>query len=319
MPACPECASEVADNDIYCPYCGISLRPAELAPLPEDPLAQTIVTSVSQLPIPPAAEPQPVVPEPVATVETPRSDPAIEPVVQAALPEEPTPEAHLDEVAEETPAEERSTETGASEPSVAPDSVPAEFESTLHDAPLPVVEVSAPVEATSRETEPEAAYSGSISSVGDEHPSVPEASVDEPSPEPPVELVSKYPAPPELAVPTAEAEDPGVEKVVEAPPSAAIENEEAPKAADTAEEQVDQHTVPPPADAGTSAISGGSDKGSKPRLQILAGGTVLNNRYEIIKKIGGGGMGAVYLSNDRNLGGVQRAVKEMVQAHIEDA
>ncbi|MCC6451481.1 MAG: zinc-ribbon domain-containing protein, partial [Acidobacteria bacterium] len=24
MPACPECASEVADNDIYCPYCGIS-------------------------------------------------------------------------------------------------------------------------------------------------------------------------------------------------------------------------------------------------------------------------------------------------------
>ncbi len=318
MPACPECASEVADNDIYCPYCGISLRPAELTPLPEDPLAQTIVTSVSQLPIPPAVEPQPVVPEPVATAETPRSDPAIEPVVQAALPEEPTPETHLDEAAEETPAEDLYAETAASESSVAPDPVPAEFESTLHDAPVPVVEVSTPVEAASQEPEPEA-YSGSINVVADEQPSGHELPVDEPSPEPPAEMVFRDPAPPELAVPAAEAEDPGVEKVVEAPPSAAIENVEAPKAADAAEEKVDQHTVQPPADAGTSAISGGSDKGSKPRLQILAGGTVLNNRYEIIKKIGGGGMGAVYLSNDRNLGGVQRAVKEMVQAHIEDA
>ena len=34
--------------------------------------------------------------------------------------------------------------------------------------------------------------------------------------------------------------------------------------------------------------------------------------------IGGGGMGAVYLASDNNLGGVLRAVKEMVQAHIEE-
>jgi serine/threonine protein kinase len=29
-------------------------------------------------------------------------------------------------------------------------------------------------------------------------------------------------------------------------------------------------------------------------------------------------MGAVYLASDNNLGGVLRAVKEMIQAHIED-
>ena len=54
------------------------------------------------------------------------------------------------------------------------------------------------------------------------------------------------------------------------------------------------------------------------KLKPLTEGTILNGRYEIIRKIGGGGMGAVYLASDNNLGGVLRAVKEMVQAHIED-
>ena len=63
---------------------------------------------------------------------------------------------------------------------------------------------------------------------------------------------------------------------------------------------------------------GDTDGRNKTKLKPLEEGTVLNNRYEIVRKIGGGGMGAVYLASDKNLGGVLRAVKEMVQSYIED-
>jgi len=50
----------------------------------------------------------------------------------------------------------------------------------------------------------------------------------------------------------------------------------------------------------------------------LESGIVLNARYEIVRRIGGGGMGAVYLAKDRNLGDAPRAVKEMIEAHIDE-
>lgn len=315
MPACPECASEVADNDIYCPYCGISLRPAELAPLPEDPLAQTVVTSVSQLPIPPVVEPQPVAPEPIIHAEAPAQAPLVEPAPEPTAHREPEPEPEIHtEPAKNEGIVETPAETHAPEPAIEPEAAPIDLESTLHDHPVPVEEASVAAETPSQEAEPQASkYAGSINIISE--PSHTEAPADAIPVDP-----AEQPEPPAPAVLVEKADEPVAEKPVEAPVSLSSETEvsepNGPTATDDSSAQV---SVQPQSDAGTSAISGGSDKGSKPRLQILAGGTVLNNRYEIIKKIGGGGMGAVYLSNDRNLGGVQRAVKEMVQAHIEDA
>ncbi len=54
-------------------------------------------------------------------------------------------------------------------------------------------------------------------------------------------------------------------------------------------------------------------------VKQLDPGNVLNVRYEIVRRIGGGGMGAVYLAKDRNLGDAPRAVKEMIEAHLDPA
>jgi len=59
------------------------------------------------------------------------------------------------------------------------------------------------------------------------------------------------------------------------------------------------------------------ERRAKPKA--LASGKVLNNRYEVVRRIGGGGMGAVYLAKDRNLGEAPRAVKEMIESHLDDS
>ena len=86
-------------------------------------------------------------------------------------------------------------------------------------------------------------------------------------------------------------------------------------------EKPEKTEKPKEARALTTPNIGGSDTDgkNKAKLKPLDEGTILNNRYEIVRKIGGGGMGAVYLASDKNLGGISRAVKEMVQSYIEDA
>jgi serine/threonine protein kinase, bacterial len=63
----------------------------------------------------------------------------------------------------------------------------------------------------------------------------------------------------------------------------------------------------------------GTTGGHRPSVKQLAANTVLNGRYEIVRRIGGGGMGAVYLAKDRNLGDAPRAVKEMVESHLDSS
>ncbi len=63
----------------------------------------------------------------------------------------------------------------------------------------------------------------------------------------------------------------------------------------------------------------GSTGGRQPAVKQLESGAVLNVRYEIVRRIGGGGMGAVYLAKDHHLGDAPRAVKEMVESHLDSA
>ncbi|HEY0174422.1 MAG TPA: protein kinase [Pyrinomonadaceae bacterium] len=65
--------------------------------------------------------------------------------------------------------------------------------------------------------------------------------------------------------------------------------------------------------------TGGTSSSGRRTASQLDPGTVLYGRYEIAKRIGGGGMGAVYYAKDRNLGDAPRAVKEMIQTHIDES
>lgn len=70
----------------------------------------------------------------------------------------------------------------------------------------------------------------------------------------------------------------------------------------------------------TGRTGGGSSSSSGRRAASqLEPGTILYSRYEIVKRIGGGGMGAVYYAKDRNLGDAPRAVKEMIQTHLDES
>jgi serine/threonine-protein kinase len=52
-------------------------------------------------------------------------------------------------------------------------------------------------------------------------------------------------------------------------------------------------------------------------LQLEAG-SLLIDRYLIVKRIGGGGMGSVYLARDKRLAESSRAVKEMIGMHVDE-
>src|SRR5689334_22496413 len=59
--------------------------------------------------------------------------------------------------------------------------------------------------------------------------------------------------------------------------------------------------------------------GNTPTGIQLAPGTLLVDRYKIVKRIGGGGMGSVYLAEDQNLANRPVAVKEMVEMFADES
>ncbi|HEU4594945.1 MAG TPA: protein kinase [Pyrinomonadaceae bacterium] len=91
--------------------------------------------------------------------------------------------------------------------------------------------------------------------------------------------------------------------------------EESPKEAAAAEERVPRATGEVPY-APRTGSTGDSRRASAKQLEP---GTILISRYEIVRRIGGGGMGAVYYAKDRNLGDAPRAVKEMIQSQLDES
>ncbi len=59
--------------------------------------------------------------------------------------------------------------------------------------------------------------------------------------------------------------------------------------------------------------------GNTPTGIQLAPGTLLVDRYKIVKRIGGGGMGSVYMAEDQNLANRPVAVKEMIEMFADES
>lgn len=402
MAVCHECDSKVAENDIFCPYCGISLQSTDSEPVPDAPAddfestimmtpgeaaelaASAVVTDVvpklEDIPEPTEVqqmEPDLVVPEVIEQTEEPSetyvqvvedfpllpSEPEIIEDVPVEFTDIPAP-AILSEsidtsgnIPYRATAEYEKDETGEiveqsstpSEPDVEesveivqPISTPSEIDSgeeDISDEPATVLYTDI-VEDIAEKSEDvsEAFVEEPVSPVVDETPFESESVdiIDEPK-EADIPPISIEPAEDKMiSIPgdSTPLDDPypsqsmfdSVRIIEGLPPlpqedvstrvpgftSASLPSTDfdAPIAEQTPVEERPQTTPI------VSVNDADGRKSSK--LKPLTEGTILNNRYEVIRKIGGGGMGAVYLASDNNLGGVLRAVKEMVQAHIEE-
>ncbi|MCC6330269.1 MAG: protein kinase [Acidobacteria bacterium] len=354
---CHECGSSVANAEAFCPYCGIRLEAedAPIEPVDESPVDESLESTI-MMPPSQAAELAELrtgnaVPEPdPAAADT---GPAAE--AEPAIDEAPVPsllsdlgktednlipstsEFSAEEIAEgvqETPKTNRS-EIGPSdlgeveaERMVEPE-IPADAVIRVSDDPS--VDVETPVEVDSE---------GRVLDV-----SLPAAAEEMPEPPPPAMFeqaarsADAAPVNDELSVP-AEADSivkPGEDlssfdsyasrstfdsvRIME--PQLGDRADDVQTRVHPESERSSEPAEERPASNAVSSTShnigiGETDGKKSAKLKPLVEGAVLNARYEIIRKIGGGGMGAVYLSSDNNLGGVLRAVKEMVQTHIEE-
>ena len=321
MIKCHQCDSDVAENDAFCPFCGISLEPVAVA-TDEDEFASTIMmpppSSASEVSHhQPTQASEPIVegveiPEPVAhsdsqqdvpttQIDQPDYDDIPTPPALAQLEQadnerlqdqlKPTGDEHSDHVSpalkenfqEPAPANENYPTAAAQEPE--PSAPILEEQPAHHFDQQPqhnFGEQEASRTADDAQQAPEIAMPDDVLEVPDAGPSMFDS----------VRIMDDRYTPTEPRQ--------SEQAAPESPPSAA-----------NSERIAKSHTA-----SGMGLVDTDGRRSSK--LKPLEEGVVLNNRYEIVRKIGGGGMGAVYLASDNNLGGVLRAVKEMVQAHIEE-
>jgi serine/threonine protein kinase len=73
-----------------------------------------------------------------------------------------------------------------------------------------------------------------------------------------------------------------------------------------------------PGNSARTGVISMTASGNTPTGIQLAQGTLLGARYKIIRRIGGGGMGSVYLAEDLNLANRPVAVKEMVEMFADE-
>lgn len=349
MLLCHECGSDVAEHDIFCPYCGISLQRAE-APVPIEvssdasPIDDEMDSTLMMEP----EEARQLAIEVLAAsndLPTSNSESADSSNTETVVTSEPE---WIDEPSTAEPSYSVPPSIIASEPPTTSRNV--EFRKTAEYAAAESVEFTlAEVPAPEVSKEPETL--GTPGEVVDlrSDPEFGSAPIDkEASVEPEIELAKNEPVPAIDADQVTTAEKPVEEMMIGMPneslelkdpyasgsmfDSVRIIEGQSPFAQEDIATRIPganidlNHSVPPsvvPDDDRPQTTPGniGSDtadgrKSSK--LKPLSEGTILNGRYEIVRKIGGGGMGAVYLASDANLGGVLRAVKEMVQSHIED-
>jgi serine/threonine-protein kinase len=337
MTYCQECGSEVAENDIFCPYCGISLKPiAEAGVSAVDEFASTV--AMPELAVKrPNENAVPAGSEPTMPVEGDSSPPLLsEKEVAAASSDEKDTEEypvfHLNDGSKDETETDNGPNIVAAEeshidPIVTPNDPSPIEEKEKREQLVPKPDLAADAINTGHEVEGEAGTAEEA--VAEEPapvdlaPNVDQVVVEEidlhAEPErddltgKAIGALSENPGPnaADIAIEQPKGEAPqdqdheGIDTVLSDSPSknASIED-------DNSHEIEPSYTKPNIGSEGTD--------GRRTGLKPLAEGVMLAGRYKISKKIGGGGMGAVYLATDLNLGDTQRAVKEMVQSHIEE-
>lgn len=364
MISCHECSSEVSENDVFCPFCGISLQPiampepaAESPAEPDEAFESTIMMAPDEAArLAAKSTAAPTAPEPQADMFS-AGDPVIEnAAAEKELPSDvdavPVPSI-LTDIVDKEKTNDFVVPKSTSEFQADELQVEASHDATIAAVPVEVTEephedASPEVEGTiiDDESTAEPERSAQIEVPFEAETPVIEASVatEVPTdvaavPAAQSEPAAEFEPEPEIKMPTDElaAHDPFRSGATF--DSVRIMENEIPNLMDEADTKLERPNAvaepptppvaePPAAVANvdtsggsfTSSTTGDSDTDGRKstKLKPLQEGTILNSRYEIIRKIGGGGMGAVYLASDNNLGGVLRAVKEMVQAHIED-